>query len=178
MPELIGYFVKRPGTPSEWIRAAVVEEVCSVADCCSEEPESWMDHWIHNCFWLFDTPELARSVVPETDHSRYDLFAYRLFPYEWEEGIQVPFQIPPLKIQTLPPTFERLGCDIVSRTMGNAFEHSPLSCNGWVDRVAVNRCCLVDAPQIAFQLAVQFEAGCAEPGPYFVVEVWREKRSP
>jgi len=69
--------------------------------------------------------------------------------------------------------------------MGNVFEHSPLWCNGWWSKVAVNRYCLLDEVEEAFRLARHFSdghqekpgsyVGPAEPGPYFVVEVLRRR---
>jgi hypothetical protein len=66
---------------------------------------------------------------------------------------------------------------VVSRSCGSSFECSPLSCNGAAERVEVNEYCLVDDPAEAFRLAALFsrlEEGY-EPGPYFVVEVWRRE---
>jgi hypothetical protein len=72
-------------------------------------------------------------------------------------------------------TFEKLGYDIVTRYAGNIFEHSPLSCNGLAEEIKVNRYCLIDGSEMAFEIAKQFEVKGAEPGPYYVVEVWRQK---
>ena len=73
--------------------------------------------------------------------------------------------------------YRRLGYDVVSRSCGSSFECSPLSCNGAAERVEVNEYCLVDDPAEPFRLAALFsrlEEGY-EPGPYFVVEVWRRE---
>jgi hypothetical protein len=83
---------------------------------------------------------------------------------------------PKLSVQPLPDAFERLGLDMVSRTADGPFEHSPLACNGWAKKTRVNRYCLVDDETTAFQLAAKFEAGEGEPGKYYVVEVWRNRR--
>lgn len=101
--------------------------------------------------------------------------AYRMFPVQFDESHQQPFEIPPLLVVPLPSSFERLGFDIVSRC-DSGFECSPLSCNHMAAEVSVNYYCLVNDVDIAFQLESEFEAAGCEPGPYYVVEVWRQRR--
>lgn len=163
--------MKRP----DWLKAAAVDEVCSVSVCVSEDPDGWIDQWRHNEMGAYDTPELAWSVVPGPARSEFDLYAYWVFPLEFVEGQQCSFSLPPLHVRPLPASFERLGYDVVSRSSGHYFECSPLSCNHMAEHVPTNRHCLVDDAETAFQLASEFEASGCEPGPYYVVEVWREK---
>jgi len=62
-----------------------------------------------------------------------------------------------------------------SHSCGSTFECSPLSCNHAAERTEVNEHCLLDDLGEAYRLAALFsrpEEGY-EPGPYFVVEVWR-----
>jgi hypothetical protein len=172
-PILIGYFPKRTKRKPEWLEAAGVVEICSVSCCISEEPEEWIDKWLHNDMWVYDSPELAWSVVPEAARPEYDLFAYKLFPVVFENQERKPFALPEIHPQPLSDSFRKLGYDAVSRFAGAAFECSPLSCNSMADEVPVNRYCLFDEPEIALQKAADFEASGCEPGPYFVVEVWR-----
>ena len=123
---------------------------------------------------VFNTPELAWSVVPESARTEFDLYAYLLFLVLFADGQQQPFEIPALQVAPLPASFECLGLDVVSRSCGSTFECSPLSCNSMAEQVAVNRYCLFDDLGVAFRMAEAFEAGGGEPGPYYVVEVWRE----
>jgi len=174
-PTLIGYFPKRTVRRPEWLKAAGVEEVCSVSTCISEAPKGWIDEWRHNEMFLYDNPDLAWSVVPEPAQSEFDLYAYKLFSVMFEDGQRKPFDIPALHAVPLCDSFVCLGFDAVSRSAGAAFECSPLSCNYMAEEVAVNRHCLMDDQAIAFQKAAEFEARGCEPGPYFVVEVWRER---
>jgi len=121
-------------------------------------------------------------VAPGSPSSRdYQLFAYRMFPVQFDAGEERPFVIPPSAVQPLPTGYRRLGYDEVSRSNGSAFECSPLSCNYAAERVAVNEQCLVDDPAEAFRLACLFakaEEGY-EPGPYHGVEVLlREDTTP
>src|SRR5262245_50352750 len=125
----IGYFPKRTMKRPDWLKAAGVEEVCSVSTCVSKGPDGWIDQWRHNEMWVYDTPELALSVVPDAARDEFDLYAYQMFSVQFAGGQQQPFEIPPLRIAPLPSSFECLGFDVVSRSYGNSFECSPLSCN-------------------------------------------------
>jgi hypothetical protein len=174
-PTLIGYFPKRTLQRPDWLNAAGVNEICSASNCISQGPEGWIERWQHNEMWVYDTVELAWGVVPDAIRGEFDLYAYKMFPVQFAEGQQRPFEFPPLQVAPLPPSFERLGFDIVSRSYGNAFECSPLSCNHMAEHIAVTHQCLVADKDLACQLAAEFEAGGCEPGPYFVVEVWRQK---
>lgn len=173
-PILIGYFPKRTVKRPDWLQAQGIEEVCSVSTCISEAPHGWIDLWRHNEMCVFDSPELAWSIVPEADRAEYELYAYRLYPVEFTAGERRDFVIPKVQPEPMPSSFVRLGYDAVSRSCGSTFECSPLSCNHRASRWPVNRQCLVEDLDTALQMAVEFEAGGAEPGPYFVVEVWRD----
>ena len=164
--------MKRP----DWLKPEVVEEVCSVANCVSPGPDGWINHWRHNEMRLFDTPDLALSVVPEADRNELDIYAYQMFPVRFVMGHQEPFAIPELPTAPLPDSFQFLGFDVVSFSLEGGFEHSPLSCNHMAESVAVNRYCLVDDLDLAFKLAVDFEVGGCEPGPYHVAQIWRMRR--
>jgi hypothetical protein len=175
-PSLIGYFPKHVVARPDWLKAGRVKEVCSVSGCTSPGPPGWIGRWAHNDLWAYNDEQAAWGVVPGGPSNRdYRLFAYRLFPVQFDGGEQQPFAIPPLGVQPLPADYRRLGYDVASRSCGSSFECSPLSCNGAAEHVAVNEHCLVDDAAEAFRLASLFsrpEEGY-EPGPYFVVEVWQ-----
>ncbi len=173
-PTFIGYFPKRTEKRPEWLTAAGVEEISSTSDCISKGPEDWIKHWRHNEMWVFDTAELAISIVPEKEVQEFEIYAYKMFPVTFSEGKQKPFNIPKLEVRPLTPSFEFLGFDIVVYNY-NTFGCSPLSCNHMANHTKVNRYCLVDGREQAFLLAAQFEKGGCEPGPYHIVEVWRMK---
>jgi hypothetical protein len=113
-------------------------------------------------------------VVPDSLRPTFDLSAYKLFPVLFEGGQQKPLALPEINVQPLSASFTRLGYDVVSRSCGTAFECSPLSCNLMAKETTVNRYCLLDDWQIAFRKATEFEESGCEPGPYVVVEVWRQ----
>jgi len=233
-PVLVGYFPKRSTRGLDFANEKMptpIEETCNVA-CAAPEPENWIDLWMHNEMWLYDSERRAWAVAIDdanlkhlrdqlsanwdgrpgslelpTDQYilrhipppyaasmaddpswQWDLYAYRVFPVSFSNGVEAPFPFPPLEVQPLPDDYDRLGFDPVSRMMGNMFEHSPLFCNGWRERVAVNRYCLLDDLGEALRLGREFSigefrpdggyCGCAEPGPYLVAEVWRKRRPP
>ena len=77
----------------------------------------------------------------------------------------------------IPEDYLFLGFDAVSRSCDNAFECSPLSCNHGAEKMKCNPYCLFDAFDEAISGAKEFSVGGWEPGPYYVVEVYRKKRS-
>jgi hypothetical protein len=177
-PTLIGYFPKHVVPRPDWLKVWQVTEICSVSECGSPGPEGWIRHWAHNDLWVFSDEQTAWGVVPGgPSNPDYRLFAYRLFPVQFDGGEQRPFAIPPLSVQPLPGGYRRLGYDVVARSGTTPFECSPLSCNGAAEQVPVNRFCLVDDLAEAFRLAARFsrdEEGY-EPGPYHVMEVRRRE---
>jgi hypothetical protein len=172
-PTLIGYFPKRLTEPPDWLKVLPIEEICSVSGCISQEPEDWIDQWQHNECWVFDTPELAWSVVPLPDRSAFRLYAFKMYPARFEHGQLIQIELPTLQVSPLPPSFNRLGYDIVSRSVTPMFECSPLSCNNMAEHHPVNRCCLVETEADGLRIAIEFSISEPEPGPYYLVEVWR-----
>jgi hypothetical protein len=146
-----------------------------VSDCISNAPEGWIDQWRHNELWAYDTCELAWSVVPADERREFDPYAYRLYPVRFVHGQQEQFDLPPLAVEPLSNSFVRLGYDAVSRSVGSTFECSPLSCNYIAREVQVSRYCLVDSESEALRLGREFSLSEPEPGPYHVLEVWRQR---
>ena len=79
---LIGYFPKRTVRHLDWFKGQGVDEICSVSSCISKGPEKWIECWKHNEMWVFDSPALAWSVVPEADREDLEMYAYRIAPVE------------------------------------------------------------------------------------------------
>ena len=176
-PVLIGYFPKRRTPNPGCMIPGVVEEIASVSGCIAEGPDDWIEHWRHNELFVFDSPKVAWSFAPEAELDRFDLYGYAPYPVRFVNGQQQAFEIPPVRPQSLPADFERLGIDVVSRSCDAGFECSPLSCNGFAKEAAVNRWCLLDEIDDAFFLAKRVESSGAEPGPYYVLEVWRRRQT-
>ena len=49
-----GYMAKKVEGRPHWLKAAGVEDVCSVSGCISEYFCDYIPHWKHNGFWFFD----------------------------------------------------------------------------------------------------------------------------
>jgi len=180
-PTLIGYFAKPTMACPEGFNVRGVEEICSVATCIARGAVDWSTEFQQNEMWLFDSPDLAWSAVPETLRPQCGLYAYRLFPLRYYLGQQVPSVIPPMKPMPLDNSFVKLGYDLVSCEHGSQFAHSPLSCNGLGEEVPTNAHCLLATAEEAFALAPTLEVPGqplrGEPGPYHIVEVWRQRRA-
>ena len=86
----IGYFPKRIVPRPEWLKAPGVLDICSVSECISPGPENWINHWRHNDMWMYDTEEIARSIVGERhENTVVDMFAYRIMPRLFEQPISI-----------------------------------------------------------------------------------------
>ena len=181
-PTLIGYFAKRTMGRPHWLKAPQVEEICSASDCLSEGDRwDWIAEWSHNTMWVYDTPELAWSVVPQKLRAGCDLYAYRVFPVRYVHSQEQSFAVPVVNPVPMDASFVKLGYDLASRTYETEFEHSPLSCNHLAEEVPTNRYCLLETAEEAFALAPTLEVPGqpmrGEPGPYHIVEVWRQRRA-
>lgn len=172
-PVLIGYFPKQTAERPDWLDVAHVQEICSVSECTGSGPDGWIDSWRHNAWWAYDTQELAWSVVPAERQTQFDLYAWRIFPVRFDHGEERALDLPALKVEPLSAHFVRLGFDAVSRSLGSCFECSPLSCNAMAGEVTVNRHCLIESEAEAFEVARDFSRAEPEPGPYYLIEVWR-----
>lgn len=187
---LIGYRAKRWATRRGWVSpwpdypdvgfpcAAPVEEICSVSGCIARNAPSECDSDTVSPWGLYADPEQAQQATPVEEREQFAVYAYRLWTTQFELGSEelidlwwAPDAIP------IPKNFSRLGWDAVVGGNEHCFGCSPLSCNCGSDLVRcpeLNRYCLVSDEQAAIQLARRFSIDQPEPGPYCVVEVWRE----
>ena len=152
--------------------SAHVTEICSVSDCIATSPEGWIDRWLHNEWGFFNTQVDAQLVVPSGSDG-FAIFAYRLFPVEFANGMTKRLAIGDLPVEPPPPGFRSLGFDVVDKTCSAFFECPPLSCNGTANAVDVNRYCIVENLVEAIALAERFSRDEPEPGPYYVLDVLR-----
>ena len=171
-PVLVGYFPKRLVPPPPFLAEAGVREVASVSGCIAGGAAGWHDLGKHNEWGFFDDPDAAWSLVPAADRPEYALYAYEVYPIEFTEGAAHGREIAPRDTTPLDESFNPVGWDAVSRSGGQDFECSPLSCNAMIEWFPVNEYCLVSYPD-ANTLAMTAEREGCEPGPYLVVKVWR-----
>ena len=172
-PLFVGYLPKRTVVRPDWLRKASVTAICSVSECISRGSENRISEWKHNQWGFYDTESSALEVVGH-DLNEFDLYAYRLFPFRWIEEREEPFDIVPSSGE-IGEAYTLLGYDIVTNSSGSYFECSPLSCNSAADQYTVNQFCLIDNPEQAYRVLMELSrAGNYEPGPYYLVEVYRK----
>lgn len=171
-PVLVGYFPKQLYPPPPVLLEARVKEIGSVSRCLSAGPPGWADLRTHNEWGCHHDPETAWSAVPRALRTDYRLYAYEVYPMEFVDGVGRALEIPALDVTPLDDTFRAVGWDAVSRSAGQHFECSALSCNQMVEFYGVNEFCLVNLPDAHTLAATAEREGC-EPGPYIVVNVWR-----
>ena len=170
----VGYFPKRVTDPPPWLLELGIEEVASVSGCISSGPDDWIQAWRHNAWGFFDNSELAWSVVPPDGRSQFRLYAYRLYPSAFVDGVERPLEATADDVNPLDASFESVGYDVVSRSGNTFFECAPLSCNYLAKEIETNSYCLVRELDDALALALSAESRRCEPGPYYVLEVWRQ----
>jgi hypothetical protein len=77
-----GYMAKRVCKRPDWLKAEQVVDIYSVSGCNSEFFADYIEHWKHNGYWLFDSPEIIRILALEQS---IDLAGTSLFYYEVHE---------------------------------------------------------------------------------------------
>ena len=172
-PTLLGYFPKQRYPPPPWMVEQGISEIASVSLCIAEGPDGWLEQWKHNEWGFFRDPDTAWSVVPQEERSDFRLHAYSLYPAEFWEGEEGRVELPDLGVAPLDAGFQSVGWDVASRSAGQHLECSPLSCNLLAEELEANAFCLFSDLAVARAFALKADDFRCEPGPYFVVEVWR-----
>jgi len=185
----LGYCAKRYGPLPKDHDWGVAAEVCSASGCIAGHPPGWFDDPFEppvlNRAGCTNTASAARERVPEPERPAYRIFAYRAMPAVFDKADLTPVTTKALfeeynYLAELPEEsdlsgFDRLGFDIVQYSNAINWGCSPLSCNYRYQHHAVNRYCLIDTVEGAVQAARSFALTEPEPGPYIVVEVFREQ---
>jgi hypothetical protein len=145
--------------------------------------------------------ELQQHGIEFIPEDRLCLCAYRAFPWIFARAAS-PIRLEPKQLfvadYTLPlhepewSDYERLGYDVVqfepsqlldldgesrdeNSMTGGSYGCSPLSCNGLACDYPVNRYCLLDDIDTAFQVGLAFGREEPEPAPYVIIEVLRRR---
>ena len=74
-----GYMAKRVSKKPDWLKASQVVDIFSLSGCASAYFADYIKYWKHNGYWLFDSPEIIRTIGRE--HS-FQLEGTTLFYYE------------------------------------------------------------------------------------------------
>lgn len=190
---LIGYFPKRRTLRSSWNpqredgrdfqfpAPPSVNQICSVSNCIVKGISVFDYQEISmksfNEYRGFNQLEKALEIMANTQGSEFDLFAYAIPEFIYQDGQMVQEEIgcvDPDEIADNCTDFVHLGYDVVENR-NNSFFCSPLSCNGQaglhLDKL--NQYCLIEHESDALDLATLFSIEKPEPGPYTVVQVWR-----
>jgi len=170
-----GFFPKEAYMAQGWLeeRAGKGTRICSVSRCISDGPAGWIQHWKHNGLGMFDSPELARTVIAQEDSQHYEIHGYRVATVAFEEGQPVAGALRQPSAGDIPEGAALLGYDAVGKDLADFPECSPLSCNGGAEEFETNEWCLLATPEEAAKAAARFSSEDWEPGNYYVVEVWR-----
>lgn len=172
--QFVGFFPKKTAVRPDGFNNPVIEEICSVSECISEGPVGWVKKWKHNELGFFNSEKIAREIIGQNPEV-FDLYAYKMFPLEFNHGNVSAYSIS-VQLSWEFPDYEFLGYDCISRSTGSSFfECSALSCNAGYEEFPVNRYCLLDDFDAAYQAAAEFSKDKYEPGPYYLFEVYRKK---
>ena len=173
-----GYMYKRVALRPEWLQADHVADIYSVSGCISSYFADYINFWMHNGYWLFDSPQAIEQIADDAGMSLLEmtLFYYEVYGQAFDERSRAwaPFS-PDAAFATnvVPPRQKQLhGFDVVTFMNGNAPECSPLSCNHLAADLPVNRHCLFDSLEAATQHLESGAFSHAEPGPRRILAVY------
>ena len=171
-----GYLAKTVSGRADWLKAGTVADIYSVSGCISSPFADYVQFWKHNGYWFFDSPDVIELLARDNgiDLSATHLFYYEVHEKQYDEGEKAwrEFALVPFPTNVAIAEIKQLeGFDVVSVSLQNSPECSPLSCNGLAQIIPINRHCLL----ATFEEAVTaLEAGLfdhSEPGPFRVFTV-------
>ncbi len=172
----VGYMAKRICEKPECFKAPRVVDIYSVSADMNDDFADYIEFWKHNGFWLFDSPEIIREVAKENsiDLGGTSLFYYEAHNLEFDGEKWKPFApVASIKTNIKPPLKKRLeGFDIVTFSVGNSPECSPLSCNGLAGEIPTNSHCLIESFEFAKSCLDSGKFANGEPGPYRIFAVY------
>lgn len=174
----VGYMYKKVLTSPQWLGADAVVDIFSVSDCISKYFADYINHWRHNEYWLFDSPEVMEEIAAEMaiDLSDSTLFYYEMYEQGFDGKLKQWVSLPttPSSAMKCPAPINKIlqGFDVVTYTFDTSPEHSPLSCNALAKDIPVNQHCLFttfDEAKSSLEMGL-FEN--SEPGPYRIFAVY------
>jgi hypothetical protein len=172
----VGYLAKHVAMKPESLNAPQVVDIFSVSACISEDFADYIEYWKHNGYWLFDSPEIIRSLAVQHAISLdgTSLFYYQAHESEFDgRSWSSVTAEPSLETHISPPPQRRLeGFDVVTFFARNAPECSPLSCNSLAETIPTNSHCLLASFEEAESSLNSGAFGNAEPGPYRIFAVY------
>ena len=172
-----GYMAKRIMNRPKAFENTGIVDIYSVSGCMSKNFADYIEFWKHNGYWFFDSPQIIQEIAKEysIDLTGTKLFYYEEYSLEFHEDNEWKSFEPevPLTTDIEKPDFKHLeGYDVVTFSLGNSAECSPLSCNGLADTIPVNEHCLLSSFENAHQLLENGKFQNSEPGPYRILAVY------
>jgi hypothetical protein len=171
-----GYLAKKVAKKPDYLVAPEVNDIYSVSGCISDMFDDYVDRWKHNGFWIFDSPEIIKSIAKENsiDLAETMLFYYEVYEKEFDGSKWQPYgPDPSFETNVVIPAEKRLeGFDIVTFYCRNLPEHSPLSCNYMAKEIPTNGHCLLASFFEAESLITNGTFNDSEPGPYRIFSVY------
>ncbi len=174
----IGYMAKNVRIKPDWLQNDNVKNICSLSNCISTDFVEYINHWKHNGYWLFNSPDIIQKLAKDTqtDISGTKTFYYEVYEKQYNnENKNWESFSPEKSFNTdikLPNKKTCLGYDITSFSAQTSHECSPLSCNNLAEKVEVNENCLLPSVDIASELLTKFNLDNFEPGPYRIIAVY------
>jgi hypothetical protein len=171
-----GYMAKHISKRPEWLQAPLVEDIYSLANCISEDFADYINYWKHNGYWLFDSPDLIRSVAAENaiDLREASFFYYEVYEREFDGEKWLDFE-PESSFKTnvvVPGANVLEGFDVVNFTGRTSPECSPLACNSMAETIPTNAHCLFATFDEAYTRVGNGEFNDSEPHPYRIFAVY------
>jgi hypothetical protein len=173
----VGYIAKIIAKRPDWVTAQATD-IYSVSNCVSKDFADYIKWWKHNGYWFFDAPGVIGQLAEENgiDTSSMKWFSYEVYEkqYDDEGRSWTDFQ-PESSFSTNVKLSEKKkleGYDVVSFSLQNSPECSPLSCNNLAQFIPVNAHCLLENLEAA---RMQLESGGfdeSEPGPFRIFAVY------
>ncbi len=171
-----GYMAKRVVNPPGLLHSTRVSGIYSLSGCISENFTDYIHCWMHNGYWLFDSPAEIIDVARQKKVDLADtvLFFYEVHELEFNEGKWTRFEPEPsFPTDVKVPENKVLeGYDVVTFFVGASPECSPLSCNGLANEVETNSRCLLESLAQAQRLLENGTFNNSEPGPYRIFAVY------
>ena len=152
-----------------------VVDIYSVSGHLSRNFSDYVEHWKHNGYWFFDSPEIVKAVakMESAQLEGTSLFYYQAYEMEYDGERWKPWSPESFLTKIVPPTTKRLeGFDVVTFYAHSMPECSPLSCNSMAKDVHVNEHCLFKSFDEAQRNLSNGAFKKAGPGPYRIFSVY------
>ena|SRR5207248_2705183 len=127
-----GYMAKRVSKP-DGLGLDGITDVYSVSSHVNDNFADYIEYWKHNAYWLFDSPEVIRSIAEQNsiEMKGTSLFYYEVYENEFDGEKWLAFE-PEKSFHTsvvVPSTKILEGFDVVTFWARSSPECLPLSCN-------------------------------------------------